>query len=62
VTAPTVADLSSAIHGLAGRSSAVDSLMTFLAQDPLYAAVLVLAVQWFASHISTRPDREVSAG
>jgi undecaprenyl-diphosphatase len=47
VTAPTVADLSSAIHGLAGRSSAVDSLMAFLAQDLLYAVVLVFAVLWF---------------
>ena len=47
MTGPTVADLSSAIHGLAGRSSAVDSLMTFLAQDLLYGVVLVFAVLWF---------------
>lgn len=47
MTTPSLADLSSAIHGLAGRSSAVDSLMTFLAQDLLYAVVLVFAVLWF---------------
>jgi undecaprenyl-diphosphatase len=43
---PPVADLSWAIHGLAGRSHAVDTLMTFIAQDLLYAVVLVFAVLW----------------
>jgi undecaprenyl-diphosphatase len=42
-----IADLSSAIHGLAGRSSALDSVMTFVAQDLLYLVVLVFAVLWF---------------
>jgi len=47
VSTRSLADLSSAIHGFAGRSSTVDSLMTFLAQDLLYAVVLVFAVLWF---------------
>jgi undecaprenyl-diphosphatase len=41
-----IADLSSAIHGLAGRSSALDSVMTFDAQNLLYLVVLVFAVLW----------------
>src|SRR5258708_293598 len=42
-----IADLSSAIHGLAGRSSALDSVMAFVAQDLLYLVVMVFAVLWF---------------
>lgn len=41
------ASLSSDIHGLAGRSSAVDDLMSFVAQDLLYAVLLVLIALWF---------------
>lgn len=41
-----LADLSSEIHGLSGRSPALDSVMSFIAQDLLYAAVLVFAVLW----------------
>jgi undecaprenyl-diphosphatase len=42
-----IADVSSAIHGLAGRSSALDSVMAFVAQDLLYLVVMVFAVLWF---------------
>lgn len=41
------ASLSSDIRGLAGRSSAVDDLMSFVAQDLLYAVVLVFIALWF---------------
>ena len=42
-----LAEVSSSIHDLAGRSSAFDSVMKFLAQDLLYAAVVVFVVLWF---------------
>jgi undecaprenyl-diphosphatase len=42
-----IADVSSAMHGLAGRSSALDSVMAFVAQDLLYLVVMVFAVLWF---------------
>lgn len=41
-----IAELSGSIHDLAGRSGALDSLMSFAAQDLVFAAVLVFAVLW----------------
>ena len=45
-----LADLSSSIHSLAGRSSALDDVMSFVAQDLIFAVLLVFAALWF------RPD------
>jgi undecaprenyl-diphosphatase len=42
-----LADLSTSIHDLAGRSAALDDIMKFVAQDLLYTAALVFVVLWF---------------
>ena len=42
----SIADLSGAIHALAGRSAALDDVTRFAAQDLLYAVVLVFGILW----------------
>lgn len=46
MTAP-LADPTTALHDLAGRSAVLDDVMKFVAQDLLYAALLVFVVLWF---------------
>src|SRR2546421_11267617 len=40
-------DLSGSIHGWSGRYSALDNVMSFLAQDVIYLALLAFVVLWF---------------